>query len=375
MPAPKFLSSLPKPALFGLYGGCGGFAGALFIAEPIYASLLWDIHHGRVPKNLAGLLMISAALWTAAITAPICAALSTGQHHYLKGSWPEGGRVALGVGGGILAGLFGGCAGQLFFFIAPPDNFALNCAVRILAWALLGGLAGVGLAAFIPNMRWPLGLAGGAAGGGAGCIGFIALSMVFGETLGRVAGGTVLGFCIGLMLTVAEVAFRSAWLEVRYGGRETITVNLGPEPVKIGGDARACTVWARGAAPVAVRFFIRDGRVICDDRIAETETEVSHGFSLDVGQITVTVRTSGAGAAVVVRQNRPRARPVPPLSLDEDDELPIPMHTPVQPPPAPPPFKPAIKPVSIDPAACPSCSRKCPGLPGARYCMVCDHTY
>ena len=66
----------------------------------------------------------------------------------------------------------------------------------------------------------------------------------------------ILGFCIGAMVALVEAAFRRAWLEVRFGARETITVTLGAEPVKIGNDAKACTVWARGAAPVALRFFV-----------------------------------------------------------------------------------------------------------------------
>ena len=65
------------------------------------------------------------------------------------------------------------------------------------------------------------------------------------------------------MVAIAEAAFRSAWLEVWHGPREMITVNLGAEPVRVGGDARQCTVWARGAAPVALRFWVRDGRVVC----------------------------------------------------------------------------------------------------------------
>jgi hypothetical protein len=40
MPAPKFLASLPKPLLFGLYGALGGFVGATFVAEPIYSVML-----------------------------------------------------------------------------------------------------------------------------------------------------------------------------------------------------------------------------------------------------------------------------------------------------------------------------------------------
>src|SRR5829696_4588306 len=39
MPAPKFLSGLPKPVLFGLYGAIGGLIGALVFGEPLYRLL------------------------------------------------------------------------------------------------------------------------------------------------------------------------------------------------------------------------------------------------------------------------------------------------------------------------------------------------
>ena len=370
MPAPKFLAGLPKPLLFGLYGALGGFVGALFVAEPLYSVLDDDLHRGPIARaDLVRHLLITVAVWSAGLTALICAALTVGQHTYLKGTAPDAARVALGVGGGVFAGAFGGCLAQLFYFAAPLDNFAANALVRIVAWAILGGLAGTGLSFLVPNMKWAHGLAGGAVGGAVGCIGFLALSMTFGEALGRVAGGTALGFCMGLALTVAELSFRRAWLEVRYGERETVTVTLGPEPVEVGGDARACTVWARGAAPVAVRFFVRDGQVICDDRESGTETEVGDGYEMDVGRVTVTVRTASGEPAVVVRRKRPKAQPT--AREAPEDEAPLPVAE-IVPPPVP--VKPAIKPPP-DPSMCPGCGRKCPGAPGGRYCMVCDRTY
>src|SRR5438067_6916781 len=39
MPAPKFLSGLPKPVLFGLYGAVGGLLGALVFGELVMVLL------------------------------------------------------------------------------------------------------------------------------------------------------------------------------------------------------------------------------------------------------------------------------------------------------------------------------------------------
>lgn len=379
MPAPKFLAGLPKPLLFGLYGAVGGFVGALVIAEPLH-QISHFLDERAKGAGRAFLLLAGAGAWTAGIAAPLCLALLGGQHHYLRGSLPDLGRVALGLVGGAAAGVVGGVVGQFCFCFAPQDIF-LNCLARIFAWALLGGLVGGVLSFFIPNMRRLLGASGGTVGGGVGCVLFLAASCIAGGTVGRMVGGGVLGFCIGVMVVVAERAFRRAWLEVRFGEREVVTVTLGPEPVKIGSNAKACTVWARGAAAVALRFFVRDGEVICDDHETGDEAVAEDGFAREVGNVTVTVRTSGEPAAP---RRRPVARPASQpaaLSLDDDDGFSPPLPAASSPAPSPrpapavPAMKPAIKPTTKDPAACPSCGRVVPGASGARYCMLCDRTY
>jgi hypothetical protein len=173
-----------------------------------------------------------------------------------------------------------------------------------------------------------------------------------------------------------------------------VTVNLGPEPVKVGADARACTVWARGAAPIALRYFLRDGQVVCTDVPARSESAVGDGDTRQAGNVTVVVRTgTGSAPAAPARRSPPPvpksqpSRETKPEPLSLDDDLPAPDFGPPVPPPPPrpaapaaprpaaPPVAPAIKPTARDPDACPSCGRKNAGRPGARYCMVCDHTY
>jgi len=385
-----------------------------------------------------GKVVLRSGVWAGAIASLVCLALLAGQHHYLRGSLPSFGGVAMGLLGGLIVGFVGGAAGQGLYLFAPTGS-VLGTVFQVLGWVLLGGLAGAGLSPFIPNLKWTLGLAGGAIGGAVGAAGFLYASSVH-EVVGRIVGGLLVGFCIGLMVAIVEAAFRRAWLEVRYGARETITVTLGPEPVKIGGDAKLCTVWARGAAPLALRFFVRDGQVICDDTVMKRENPAADGFSKEVGNVTVTVRT-GTGATVA-----PPAPPPPPavrvtpsrvVADDDYDSLPLPM--PLSPPPAPaavapkpappvaqtamkppapsasvastvrpepkppappkpvaPPAPVATKPPAPNvgtapparpepkspaptgakhPDACPGCGRVNAGKPKQRYCMVCDNTY
>lgn len=364
-------------------------------------------------------LLARSAIWTAAIAALVCLFLLGGQHHYLRGTLPRAGGVIAGLLGGAVVGVVGGTAGQGLFFLAPDVAFLAHL-FRVFGWALLGGMAGAGLALFIPNMKTVHGLAGGALGGAAGAIGFIVVSSAAHEIVGRLVGGLILGFCIGLMVAIAETAFRRAWLEVRYGDREKITVTLGPEPVKVGSDARACTVWARGAPAIALRFFVRDGAVICDDAVTGRESAVADGYEKEVGTLTVTVRTGSGSAAPAAPPPRPKPATKPAaMSLDDDDGFDLPMPV-ASPPPAPkpapppkpqaatppappkppvapprppmpaagsrpavppapkpvlPPTGPTIKSTAKNPNACPTCGRVVSGKPGTRYCMICDKTF
>src|SRR5204863_319741 len=80
---------------------------------------------------------------------------------------------------------------------------------------------------FIPNLDGKKAALAGLGGGFLGAVTFWIMSEVRDWT-GRFGGAALLGFCIGLMVAVVEVAFRRAWLEVRFSEREVITVNLGP---------------------------------------------------------------------------------------------------------------------------------------------------
>ena len=158
-------------------------------------------------------------------------------------------QAVKGLAGGILAGLIGGAAGQVLFQVTGDlfhvsggaGGAILESFFRILGWTILGSLAGLGLAFFMPNLRADKGLLGGAIGGAVGAVGFIVVALGMRLTIGSlwapawwtswpILGAVLLGACIGLMVAIAERAFRTAWLEVRYG-REVRTVNLGPEPV------------------------------------------------------------------------------------------------------------------------------------------------
>ena len=409
-------------------GASGSADPELAVAKPAAQFSLWTV--------------LAIGVWTALLAVGLCLALLAGQNKYLGKTYFAPGRVplALVILGAVVAGFASGSIGQALFFVFL--FVGVGKLGFLIGWVLLGGLLGWGVSFFIPNLDGKKAALAGLGGGFLGAVAFWVMSLA-GDWIGRFGGAALLGFCIGLMVAVVEVAFRRAWLEVRFGAREVITVNLGPEPVKVGGDARACTVWARGAPEVALRYWIRDGKVYCEEVPTKREAAVADGDTRAAGNVTVVVRTGGTTAPPLAASRatapppipaKPLAAPIPakpqaapagpaspvppapaqskPTPPDYDDGLPMPMGPPptarpattsildiddlraasARPaapkpaappapaarsmaPPAPKPPVPAGGPKPGDPDACPTCGRKSPGRPGARYCMVCDKTF
>jgi hypothetical protein len=235
--------------------------------------------------------LLATAGWTALLAVGLAFSLFIGQNRYLHRPWLSGGNSLRIGAGAATSGIISGCVGQVLFFILisvgiPETGF-------IFGWIVLGGFLGWGVSFFIPNLDKKRAAVAGIIGGTLGSLIFIIVSQAQ-DYLGSLSGGVVLGFCIGSMVAAVEAMFRDAVLEVRFSGGETIEVNLGPEWVKAGGDDRQCAIWIRGADPVALRFCMRDGQVVCDERSLGKERILGNGARLKVNQVEMIVRSSGS---------------------------------------------------------------------------------
>ena len=141
--------------------------------------------HAAVIRSWSTILVVGC--WTALLAIGLSLALVMGQNLYL--SRPLlGVREALVVlGGGLAAGLFAGCIGQLLFgFLAwaklPPE-------IGFFAgWMVLGSLLGLGVSLFIPNLHAERASLAGALGGLLGAGAFLAASETSGDAIGRLLG-------------------------------------------------------------------------------------------------------------------------------------------------------------------------------------------
>jgi hypothetical protein len=300
-------------------------------------------------------------------------ALVAGQNRYLHRPALTGKEATAAALGGAVAGACGAIAGQSLFSVAeataglPVIGYLAPVTMplaRVVGWTLMGLLAGWGLSWFVPNLLATRGALGGAIGGAVGGLAFLIASRA-GGPIGALTGAAILGAAIGAMLAWVEAAFRQAWLEVHYGGKEVISVSLGAKPVKIGSDNRACQVYARGARPLACQYAFADGQVTFVDFATEKSQQVEIGHEQEIGGVRVIVRGSrdhhqdGAPGAPAPATHiapppapnvaRPSA-PAPPDAIAPEAKAPARTLTAPPPPPrkaaapAPPPSAPASQP-------------------------------
>ncbi|MFO0967288.1 MAG: hypothetical protein U0793_17135 [Gemmataceae bacterium] len=205
-------------------------------------------------KSQSWRLWVASGLLFGVLAFGLALALIAGQRIYMRQSLLTGGafvKALVPLGAGLIAGFL---IDLLFTQFEMP--MAVGIILRTLGWTLIGAVIGLSMAFFVPNLKWYKGLLGGVIGGFAGGLLFNLITLVTGAAgvvagtlLGDLLGAIVIGFCIGVMVALAEVAFRRWWLEVRYGVRETRTVTLGTAPVTVGSDERRATVVVNNAPP------------------------------------------------------------------------------------------------------------------------------
>jgi hypothetical protein len=88
-----------------------------------------------------------------------------------------------------------------------------------------------------------------------------------------------------------DTALRDAWLEVLYGNNESRTVRLGDTAVTIGGS-ESCTIYARGAPPIAGKFKFVNGSVASEDPQTNRVSIVPSGREQRIGNVTIRVCTA-----------------------------------------------------------------------------------
>ncbi|MCS7016949.1 MAG: DUF2135 domain-containing protein [Gemmatales bacterium] len=238
--------------------------------------------------------VVVVGLWTSLLAVGLSVLLVAGQNWYLGRSLLQAQEIGVLAAGSLAAGLVSGGLGQILYGVLFTAGIVPKIGF-LLGWSLLGGLLGRVLAGFIPNLNAWRASAAGAVGGFVGSVAFLAVSLA-GDTAGRFVGAAILGFAIGLMVALIELAYRRYWLELRWGPRKSCIVNLGSQPVVIGGDSKRATVYVPGAPAKALQFWEKDGQVYCLDVLKEETTPVSPGYRRRLRDCEIIVHCSSASA-------------------------------------------------------------------------------
>lgn len=321
-------------------------------------------------------LIVVIALWTALLAVGLTLALVGGQNRYLGRPLVSTSQAMPILLGSAAAGAVAGAAGQIIFGLMSQVGVMPQLGF-LAGWGLLGGLVGWGVCFFIPNLAANKSIVAGAIGGLMGALAFIAVTLVAGNMAGRFLGAAMLGAAIGLMVALVELAFRSAWLEVRQG-IELRTVNLGPEPISLGSDASMNTIYVPYTEPRALKFWVDHARFYCEDMKTQQRREVRVGEEQQLGKVILTVRTSSK-APTPTAQPTIKAPPPPPgkkpaAGVPTPATPPAPVAPPLMTskpvdtgnklaPPPPPPGKPATAP---PPSTVPKPANAPPLPPGVR---------
>jgi hypothetical protein len=199
----------------------------------------------------------------------------------------QAGQVALRAGTAVLVGcvggFFGGLLGQAFYGWTEWSVFL------VLGWTFTGLLVGLSIGVFemvagVIRGDWSgarrklvNGLLGGAVGGLLGGILYLILGAISRFLFGArpqgllwspsAIGFVVLGVCIGLLIGLAQVVLREAWVRVESGFRAGREMLLSKNETTIG-RAEACEIGLfgdPGVEPRHARILLQGGRYVLVD--------------------------------------------------------------------------------------------------------------
>jgi hypothetical protein len=189
-------------------------------------------------------------------------------------------RVLLCMGIGLVGGLIGALIGSLLVKLSPY--------LVIVGWMLTGGLIGASIGVYdllraisagedsrVARKKVLNGVLGGLVGGLIGSLPFEALRSLslFGRS-GLTIGLVLLGLSIGLMIGLAQVFLKEAWIKIEEGFRAGREVMLTREATSIG-RAEACDIGLfrdNSIEKTHARIFLQNNRYLLNDEQTPTGT-------------------------------------------------------------------------------------------------------
>ena len=116
--------------------------------------------------------------------------------------------------------------------------------------------------------------------------------MYFSVFGGRVVGALLIGFSVGIAVTMAEAIAREAYLIVHWAKNEKSTVNIGGSPVLIGTNVESTVrLSPKTGYPGAIASFkMVDGKPTLQNHMSRTTHILKDGNKLALGTVVIEVR-------------------------------------------------------------------------------------
>jgi hypothetical protein len=239
------------------------------------------------------------AAWTLFIALGAMFALLSAQVFYLKRRFDPKMLVKTALFG-LLSGVIAGALSQIIFGITANISVSVEVITRIICWGIMGLGIGLGVSFFMPNFPRIRALVAGLAGGLIGGAFFRATFSLPG-TLGRLVGVAILGFFIGITISLVEEALREASLTVVWGPKEMRSIGLGRTPVKFG-RAREADVYIpdpdKTHGPIRAQFRLENNRIIIEDPTTGRRSVLKNGSRINMGKVYILVSTKGDAEAL-----------------------------------------------------------------------------
>ena len=168
----------------------------------------FDTGNGQLRTNLLMSMfhaMLITCFWSTLLSTSLAASLVGGQlwlwnKRYGRQlvSVAEVRRIVLW---GVAAGCMAGAVGQMLFSLISFYYSAWPViAGRVMGWALMGLVTGLGLGMYVPNLPRSAGAVMGAVAGSLGAWGFMTAMDTGSDVFGRLVAATVLGALIGVLI-------------------------------------------------------------------------------------------------------------------------------------------------------------------------------
>jgi hypothetical protein len=264
---------------------CGG--GGAFVGWMVGRFLTWVIVDGHEAMDAAVREALEASLKGMALGMVVALALSLVDALWvfsLRQFVAIAGRVLTAVVVGGMSGLFGGLVSDLLYFFTSWEFF------KVVGYAITGLLIGVSLGMFdllISVMKGQdsrgaqrkliNGVVGGGLGGIIGGILAVLLQIVWTQLFASKPpkflwspsawGFVVLGACIGLLISLAQVIMKEAWLRVEAGFRKGRELIVNKEELTIG-RGEGCDIGLFGDSAVEklhARLLHRGDQYLLED--------------------------------------------------------------------------------------------------------------